>query len=111
MAHPEILDYRGIAETLATLPSRRPWLVPVPAAAIRAAGSLVGVLSTFGKGPPVFNAEKANELLQSAWICDVSDAQVALGQPFRTDFATGARLTWEWYLERGWISDRGGKIQ
>src|SRR5664280_2771271 len=84
--------------------------VPVPAAAIRAAGILAGVLSTFGKGPPVFNGEKANELLQSAWICDVSDAQAALGQPFRTTFAVGARLTWEWYLERGWISDRGGKI-
>jgi nucleoside-diphosphate-sugar epimerase len=110
VAHPEVLEYRGIAETLATLPSRRPWLVPIPAAAIRAAGILAGVLSTFGKGPPVFNGEKANELLQSAWICDVSDAQAALGQPFRTTFAVGARLTWEWYLERGWISDRGGKI-
>lgn len=110
VAHPEVLEYRGIAETLATLPSRRPWLVPVPAAAIRTAGFLAGVFSTFGKGPPVFNAEKANELLQRAWICDVSDAQVALGQPFRTTLAVGARLTWEWYLERGWISDRGGKI-
>jgi nucleoside-diphosphate-sugar epimerase len=110
VAHPEILEYRAIAQTLAALPSRRPWLVPIPAAAIRAAGSLAGILSTFGKGPPVFNSEKANELLQSAWICDMSDAQVALGQPFRTDFAVGARLTWEWYLERGWISDRGGKI-
>jgi nucleoside-diphosphate-sugar epimerase len=111
VAHPEILEYRGIAETLATLPSRRPRLVRVPAAAIRAAGSLAGILSTFAKGPPVFNAEKANELLQSAWLCDVSEAQVALGQPFRVDFAAGARLTWNWYLERGWISDRGGKIQ
>ena len=110
VAHPEILEYRGIAETLATLPSRRPWLVPVPEVAIRAAGSLVGLLSAFGKGPPVFNGDKANELLQSAWICDVSDAQVALGQPFRTDFEIGSRLTWNWYLERGWISDRGGKI-
>ena len=111
VAHPEVLTYRGIAEMLATLPSRRPRLVPIPAVAIRAAGSLAGVLSTFGKGPPVFSAEKANELLQSAWICDVSDTQVALGQPFRTDFAAGARLTWEWYLEHGWIADRGGKIR
>ena len=110
VAHPEVLDHRGIAETLAALTSRRPWLVPVPAMAIRGAGSLAGILSTLAKGPPVFNADKANELLQSAWICDVSDAQVALGQPFQTDFASGARLTWKWYLERGWIADRGGKV-
>jgi hypothetical protein len=49
-------------------------------------------------------------MLQRAWLCDVSDAQVALGQPFRTDFRSGARLTWEWYLHQGWLKDRGGKI-
>jgi nucleoside-diphosphate-sugar epimerase len=111
VAHPEILEYRGIAETLATLPSRRPRLVPVPSVAVRTAGSLAGLFSTFAKGPPVFNAEKARELLESAWTCDVSGTQVALNQPFRTDFAAGAKLTWKWYLERGWISDRGDKIR
>ncbi len=110
VAHPEILDYRGIAGILAGLPTRRPFMLPIPGAAIRAAGFLAGALSALGKGPPVFNAEKANEMLQAAWLCDVSDAQVALGQPFRTDFASGARRSWDWYLERGWIVDRGGKI-
>jgi len=111
VAHPEVLDYRRIAETLAGLPTRRPWMLPIPGAAIRVAGFLAGAFSGLGKGPPVFNAEKANEMLQRAWICDVSDAQVALGQPFQTDFASGARRTWDWYLERGWIVDRDGKIR
>jgi nucleoside-diphosphate-sugar epimerase len=110
VAHPEILDYRGIAETLAGLPARRPLMLPIPGAAIRAAGFLAGALSVLRKGAPIFNAEKANEMLQRAWICDVSDAQVDLGQPFQTDFASGARRSWDWYLERGWIVDRGGKI-
>jgi nucleoside-diphosphate-sugar epimerase len=107
VAHPEVLTYRGVAETLATLPSRRPWLIPVPAAVIRAAGSVAGALSALAAGPPVFNAEKANEMLQAAWLCDVSDTQLALGQPFRTRFAEGARLTWDWYLERRWIRAGG----
>jgi len=111
VAHPEVFQYRDIAATLATLPSRRPWLVPIPPTAVRVAGFVAGLFSAFGKGPPVFNAEKANELLQRAWICDVADAEVALGQPFQIDFETGSRLTWNWYLERGWISDRGGKIR
>ena len=111
VAHPEVLDYRRIAETLGGLPTKRPLMLPIPGAVIRAAGFLAGALSGLGKGPPVFNAEKANEMLQSAWLCDVSDAQVALGQPFRTDFASGARRTWDWYLERGWLVDRGGKIR
>ncbi len=110
VAHPEVLDYAAIAETLSGLPSRRPFRLPVPAALIRAAGHIVGTVSAFGKGPPVFNAEKAEEMLQRAWLCDVSESQVALGQPFRTDFRTGARLTWNWYLEQGWLRDGGGKI-
>ena len=109
-AHPEVLDYGSIAETLAGLPSRRPFRLPVPGVAIRGAGHIAGALSAFAKGPAVFNADKANEMLQEAWLCDASDAQVSLGQPFRTDFRTGARLTWKWYLERGWVADRGAKI-
>ncbi len=111
VAHPEVLDYAAIAETLAGLPSRRPLRLPLPEALIRAAGHIVGALSRFGKGAPVFNSEKADEMLQRAWLCDVTDTQVALGQPFRTDFRSGARMTWDWYLERGWIADRGGKIR
>jgi nucleoside-diphosphate-sugar epimerase len=107
-AHPEVLDYRRIAETLASLPARRPLLLPVPGGLIRAAGWLIGALSALSSGPPVFNGEKAAEMLQPAWLCYVGDAQVALGRPFETDFARGARLTWNWYVENGWI--RGDTI-
>ncbi len=111
VAHPEVLDYGVIAEILAGLPTRRPFRLPLPASLIRASGHIVGALSAFGKGAPAFNPEKAEEMLQSAWLCDVAEAQVALGQPFRTDFQTGARLTWDWYVAHGWLVDRGGKIR
>lgn len=111
VAHPEVLDYGAVAETLAGLPSSRPARIPVPAFVIRGAGGLVGLFSALGKGPPVFNSEKAEEMLQEAWLCDVTETQVALGQPFQTDFRTGARLTWDWYKSRGWLRDPGGKIR
>ena len=103
VAHPEILTYGTIAGTLAGLPSRKPFLVPVPGALIRLAGLVVGAVSSLGKGPPVFNAEKAAEMLQPAWLCDGSDTQAALGEPIKTDFRSGARRTWDWYRENGWI--------
>lgn len=108
VAHPEVLDYRRIAETLAGLPAKRPLLVPLPAGFIRLAGVLAGVASRFRAGPPVFNSEKAEEMLQPAWLCDVSEAEAALGRPFATDFVSGARKTWAWYLAEGWI--RGDNI-
>ena len=103
-AHPEILSFGEISGILSTLPARRPVRVPVPEFLIRAAGLAAGALSALGKGPPVFNREKAEEMLQPAWLCDVSDAQAALGQPFRTVFADGARRTYAWYQSQGLIT-------
>jgi len=103
VAHPEVLDYRQIADTLAALPARPPLLVPVPSGLVRLAGYVFGAMSAFGSRPPVFDSEKATEMLQTAWLCYVGDAQVALGEPFRTDFASGARQTWDWYSANGWI--------
>lgn len=108
VAHPEVLDYRRIAETIASLPARRPLLLPVPGLLIRAAGWAIGTVSAFSSGPAVFNGEKAEEILQGAWLCYVGDSQVALDRPFETDFAHGSRLTWNWYVGKGWI--RGDTI-
>jgi nucleoside-diphosphate-sugar epimerase len=108
VAHPEVLDYRRIAEMLASLPAKKPLLLPVPGILIRAAGWAIGAVSAFSPGPPVFNGEKAAEMLHPAWLCYVGDAQVALGQPFETNFAYGSRLTWNWYVGMGWI--RGDTI-
>lgn len=101
VAHPEVLDYRAIAERLASL--RRPpaHLFPVPAPLIRAAGWLAEAASSLGTGPPVFNSEKAEEMLQEAWTCDVSETQAELGAPLRTPFEIGSLLTWNWYRQEG----------
>jgi nucleoside-diphosphate-sugar epimerase len=106
-AHPEVLDYREVAVRLAALRDPPARLVPVPAGLVRCAGAVVGWLSAFAAGPPVFNREKAEELLQPAWTCDVSGAQTALGTPFKTDFVLGAEATYAWYREAGWIAPRG----
>jgi nucleoside-diphosphate-sugar epimerase len=108
VAHPEVLDYRGIAGILADLRKPRARLVPVPAPLIRATGLLVGSISFLRSGPPVFNREKAEEMLQPGWTCDVGDTQAALGEPLRTPFKDGAKDTWDWYLRQGWISPPGG---
>jgi nucleoside-diphosphate-sugar epimerase len=107
VAHPEILDYRAIATTLAKLRTPPARLLPVPAAVIRAAGVLTSLVSALGKGPPVFNTEKAAEMLQPAWLCDVGPTQAALGTPLTTGLVAGARKTWDWYLEAGWLGKAG----
>ena len=106
VAHPEVLDYRLVARVLSQLRTPPARLIPVPALAIRAAGLVMSLLSALAKAPPVFNSEKAEELLQPAWLCDVSATQAALGSPLATPFAEGARKTWDWYREAGWLGKR-----
>jgi nucleoside-diphosphate-sugar epimerase len=106
VAHPEVLDFRGIAVTLSRLRTPPARLVPVPALAIRAAGLVTSLVSALRKAPAVFSSEKAAEMLQPAWLCDVSGTQAALGSPLSTPFSDGARRTWNWYLEKGWLGRR-----
>jgi nucleoside-diphosphate-sugar epimerase len=104
VAHPEVLDYRQVAVILSRLRTPPARLLPVPGPLIRIAGFLAEAATALANGPPVFNREKATELLQEAWICDVSGAEAALGESFKTSFAEGARSTWEWYRGKGWLA-------
>jgi len=105
-AHPEVLSYTDIARILSRLRTPPAKLVNVSEGLVRVAGKVMGVISFFREGPPVFNAEKANEMLQPAWVCDVGPAQEALGSPFTTSFEKGAAATMNWYRDEGWI--KGG---
>ena len=44
-------------------------------------------------------------MLQEAWLCGRDGRQVALGQPFHTDFETD-QTDLTGICERGWIVDR-----
>jgi len=51
---------------------------------------------------PMLTREKANELL-SSWEIDVSRASRELNFNSRIKFAEGARTTYDWYLDKGWL--------
>ena len=52
---------------------------------------------------PRLTREKAREL-NSSWEMDVSKARDELGYESRIPFDEGARATYQWYLDRGWLS-------
>lgn len=78
-------------------------MIPVPAFLIKGAGVIAWDLRIPGvRTLLVFNQEKAHEMLQDAWLCDVTGMQTALGL-MKTGFEAGASKTWEWYWVAGWI--------
>jgi len=80
------------------------WTVPVclPGWAFRGVAAVSEVLFKLVGATPMLTREKARELLAS-WEVDVSKARRELGFESRIGFAEGARQTYQWYREQGWL--------
>lgn len=53
--------------------------------------------------PLLLNMDKAEEMIQENWVCDITNANTLLGFEPRVPLAEGARLTFEWYKKEGWL--------
>jgi nucleoside-diphosphate-sugar epimerase len=56
----------------------------------------------FGR-PCLLNKDKAEEIVQSEWVCDITKAKILLGFEPRVPLSEGARLTFEWYKKEKWL--------
>jgi len=56
----------------------------------------------------LFSFEKARELAQPSWSCDVGKAKRELGYEAKTPILDGMRETIEWYRKEGWLSQSNG---
>ncbi len=55
------------------------------------------------KKPQIFNLQKVAELKQTNWMMDISKARNMLGYQPRYRIEEGGKITYNWYIEHGWI--------
>jgi dihydroflavonol-4-reductase len=60
-------------------------------------------LSKFFGGSPLFNKDKAEEIIQKDWVCDITKAKTVLGFEPGVPLSEGAKLTFEWYKKEKWL--------
>ena len=60
-------------------------------------------LSKFFKKPFLLNKDKAEEMIQKNWVCDITKAKTLLGFEPRVPLLEGAKLTFEWYKKEKWL--------
>jgi nucleoside-diphosphate-sugar epimerase len=60
-------------------------------------------LSKWSRRPSLLNKDKAKEMIQKDWVCDITKAKTLLGFEPRVPLLEGARLTFEWYKEEKWL--------
>jgi dihydroflavonol-4-reductase len=66
-------------------------------------------LAFFTGKAALFSFEKAKELAQPSWSCDVGKAKRELGYEAKTSIVDGMRETIEWYRREGWLKRTDGR--
>jgi dihydroflavonol-4-reductase len=60
-------------------------------------------LSKCFRMPSLLNKDKAEEMIQRNWVCDIAKAKTLLGFEPRVPLSEGAKLTFEWYKKEKWL--------
>ncbi|MDB5297486.1 MAG: NAD-dependent epimerase/dehydratase [Phycisphaerales bacterium] len=100
----DVVSLRELMTFLATDLRRKPaWRVPVPAAAVRAAGLWESLRQAVTRRARPFNRDKARELLQPDWLCDAKPFLGDLGVVDLGGWREQVRDTCRCYVEAGWL--------
>ena len=77
--------------------------IRVPNAMILGIACFSEYFSQLVKKPFPLNKDKAKEMTQKNWVCDITKAKTLLGFEPRVPLSKGARLTFEWYKKEKWL--------
>jgi dihydroflavonol-4-reductase len=91
------------AKAAAGVMGKRLRRILVPPAVVRAVGGVNSLAGALAGRAMMLDWQKANEILQPYWLCDISKAKVELGYRPRYSLEDGLRDTIGWYEKEGWI--------
>ncbi len=77
--------------------------VRVPKPLVFVIAGVSGWISLFKEKPSVLNFEKAYDLTQDNWCCDITKAQRELGYTQQVTLTEGVQETIDWYLRNKWM--------
>ncbi|MDP1676180.1 MAG: NAD-dependent epimerase/dehydratase family protein [Bacteroidota bacterium] len=77
--------------------------VRVPKPLVFVIAGISEIVSKFKSKPSVLNYEKAYDLIQDNWCCDVTKAKTELGFKQEVTLADGVKETIKWYIDNKWM--------
>lgn len=98
-------DYRmdEIGDILARAMGVTALRVRVPKPVIFGIARFSEYLSKFSNGPFPLTRDKAQEMIQKNWVCDITKARTLLCFEPKVSLPKGAKLTVEWYKNEKWL--------
>jgi nucleoside-diphosphate-sugar epimerase len=98
-------DYRmeEIGDIVARAMGITAFRIRVPRQMIWGIACFSDVLSKFSRRPSLLNRDKAEEMIQKDWVCDITKAKTLLGFEPGVPLLEGAKLTFEWCKKEKWL--------
>lgn len=103
VAEPVEHAWGDIVAAIGAAMGRRPLRVGLPARLVRVAAAATEAVGRLGGRAVPFNREKAEEMLATAWVCDLTGSDALLPPEAVTRLSEGIALTVAWYRRQGWL--------
>jgi len=95
--------WREFVEAAAGVMGVHPLVISVPSAGARLLGAVNTLAGALTGRARFLDWQKAREMVQSYWLCDISKAERELGYSPSYSLAEALGETIEWYENQGWI--------
>jgi len=103
VAHDEVWDWHRLSQAAAAALGVKARRVRMPEAVLFGAATIAELTAAVRGRAATLNRQKARDLVQRRWVCDISKAKDELGFAPAVGFEAGARRTASWYREQGWL--------
>jgi nucleoside-diphosphate-sugar epimerase len=103
LAHPEVISWRGFADTVGRSLHRRPMLISLPATVAHVVAVAAEACAALRGRAAVLNRGRVREMTQERWVCDPTRAMREVGFAPQFPTARGIPETAAWYREAQWL--------
>lgn len=99
----QFIGWNDIGKIASNLLNKKVFKLKIPHFLVFTVAAISQFLSYFKKSATILNLEKANEMVQSYWICSNKKAKNDFNFQPKIDIETGFKETIKWYSDKGWI--------
>lgn len=99
----EFYSWPQVGRISAAALGKRVLTLRLPHALVYGVAAVAQGVAALSKQAATLNLEKARDITQRYWICDVSKAREQLGYRQRMSIEQGVHDTIAWYREQGWL--------
>jgi dihydroflavonol-4-reductase len=99
----ETYNWKIIGDVTSKILKKKPLKIKVPHLIVYIVAAIAQFLSLFSSKAATLNLEKARDLVQPYWTCNVSKAVKQLGFRQNISLEEGISRTCSWYKKMGWL--------